>query len=156
MNRPPKPLPDPPLPKQNPAQNPAPSPPERPPEPDPLALPGRRTTPGQMLPGVAGICLFMLFLTMLNVYGALANAFGAGPEKYAVLALCTLLAVGIFGLLRLRRWGWALVLGGCVMLSFGDFVFYHSTHQGFFLVRGLFSLLFFLYLARTEVREQLL
>ena len=108
-----------------------------------------------MLPGVAGICLFMLFLTMLNVYGALANAFGAGPEKYAVLGLCTLLALGIFGLLRLRRWGWALVLAGCVMLSFGDFVFYHRTHQGFFLVRGLFALLFFLYLARTEVRDQL-
>ena len=115
----------------------------------------RRTTPRQMLPGIAGICLFMLFLTMLNVYGALANAFGAGPEKYAVLGLCTLLALGIFGLLRLYRWGWALVLGGCVMLSFGDFMFYHRTHQGFFLVRGLFALLFFLYLARTEVRDQL-
>ncbi len=146
MNRVPEPLSS----QQHPEQRP-----QSPPEPVVPAPTGRRTTPGQMLPGVAGICLFMLFLTMLNVYGALLNAFGTGPEKYAVLGLCTLLALGIFGLLRLRRWGWALVLGGCVMLSFGDFMFYHLTHRGFFLVRGLFSLVFFLYLSRTEVREQL-
>ncbi len=111
--------------------------------------------PGTMLPGIAGICMFMLLLTMLNVYGALLNRFGTGAAKYGVLALCTLLAGGILGLLRLRRWGWALVLGGCLLLAAGDFYLFHLSHVGFFLVRGLFALVFFLYLSRTEVREVL-
>ncbi|HZY73525.1 MAG TPA: hypothetical protein VFE22_10505 [Edaphobacter sp.] len=110
---------------------------------------------GQMLPGIAGICLFMLFLTLMNVFGALRNAFGMGVTKYGVLSLCTLLVVGIFGLLRMRRWGWALVLAGCVMLFTGDFFFFERTHSGFFLIRGLFSLVFFLYLVRDEVRSRL-
>ncbi len=110
---------------------------------------------GQMLPGIAGICMFMLFLTILNVYGALTNHFGTGTAKFGILGLCTLLAVGIFGLLRLRRWGWAIVLAGCLLLAGGDFYFFHTSHVGFFLVRGLFAMLFFLYLARTEVRERL-
>jgi len=110
---------------------------------------------GQMLPGIAGICMFMIFMTMLNVYAGLHGAFGQGTAKYGILALCTLLAVGIFGLLRLRKWGWALVSAGCLLLSMGDFFLFEKIHAGFFLVRGMFSLLFFLYLVRTEVRDRL-
>ena len=110
---------------------------------------------GQMLPGVAGICMFMIFMTLVNVYAGLHGAYGSGRGKFAVLALCTLLAVGIFGLLRLYKWGWALLTAGCLMLSAGDFFFFRQTHVAFFLVRGLFSLLFFLYLVRAEVRERL-
>ena len=110
---------------------------------------------GQMLPGVAGICLFMIFMTMVNVYAALHGSYGAGGGKYAVLAICSLMAAGLFGLLRLAKWGWALVTAGCLMLSLGDFYFFEKSHVGFFLVRAVFSLLFFLYLVRTEVRERL-
>ena len=113
------------------------------------------TKKGQMLPGIAGICMFMIFMTMLNVYAGLHGAFGEGTAKYGVLALCTLLAVGIFGLLRLKKWGWALVTAGCLLLSLGDFFWFEKTHAGFFMVRGLFALLFFLYLVRPEVRERL-
>ncbi len=108
-----------------------------------------------MLPGVAGICLFLLFFTMVNVYGALLNVYGSGPGKYGMLALCTLLAAGIFGLLRLYRWGWALVLGGCLLLAVGDFNFFRMSHALHFLIRGLFELMFFLYLVRVEVRDRL-
>jgi hypothetical protein len=108
-----------------------------------------------MLPGVAGICMFLLFLTMVNVYGALVNGFGTGAGKYAVLTLCTMLAAGIFGLLRLRRWGWSLVLAGCLLLAMGDFYFFSKSHVAFFLLRGLFEMVFFLYLVRTEVRDRL-
>ena len=31
-----------------------------------------------MLPGVAGICMFLLFFTIVNVYAALRNAYGSG------------------------------------------------------------------------------
>lgn len=110
---------------------------------------------GQMLPGIAGVCMFMIFMTMVNVYAALNGAFGSGVAKTGILALCTLLAAGIFGLLRLRKWGWALVTAGCLMFAAGDFFYFSKTHSGFFLVRGLFVLLFFLYLARQETRERL-
>jgi hypothetical protein len=113
------------------------------------------TKKGQMLPGIAGICMFMIFMTMLNVYAGLHGAFGEGTAKYGVLALCTLLAGGIFGLLRLKKWGWALVTAGCLLLSLGDFFLFEKTQAGFFMVRGLFALLFFLYLVRPEVRERL-
>ena len=108
-----------------------------------------------MLPGVAGICLFMLVLTLVNAFAALKGRFGAGGGKYGVLGLCTLLAAGVFGLLRLRRLGWALVLGGCLTLSLGNLYVFEKTHAGPFLLQGLFALVFFLYLVRTEVRDRL-
>jgi drug/metabolite transporter (DMT)-like permease len=108
-----------------------------------------------MLPGVAGICLFMLLMTMINAFAALQGKFGTGGGKYGVLALCTLLAIGVFGLLRLLRWGWALVLGGCLTLCIGNLFVFQRTHVGPFLVQGLFAMVFFLYLVRTEVRYRL-
>lgn len=111
---------------------------------------------GHMLPGIAGICLFMIFMTMINVYAALNGAYSAGIAKYGILSLCTLLAAGIFGLLRLHAWGWALVTAGCLLFAAGDFYYFSRTHIAFFLVRGLFVLLFFLYLARQETRARLL
>ncbi len=114
------------------------------------------TKAGQMLPGIAGICMFLIFMTMINVYAGLKGAYGGGVAKYGILALCTLVAAGIFGLLRLRKWGWSLVIAGCLLLAAGDFFFYTKAHVPFFLVRGLFALIFFLYLARQEVRERLL
>jgi len=108
-----------------------------------------------MLPGVAGICLFMLVLTLINAFAALQGKFGTGNGKYGVLVLCTLLAAGVFGLLRLLRWGWALVLGGCLTLCLGNLFVFQKTHAGPFLLQGLFALVFFLYLVRTEVRDRL-
>jgi hypothetical protein len=108
-----------------------------------------------MLPGVAGICMFMLVLTLINAFAALQGKYGVGGGKYGVLALCTLLAAGVFGLLRLRRWGWALVLGGCLTLCIGNLFVFQKTHVLPFLVQGLFALVFFLYLVRPEVRDRL-
>ena len=110
---------------------------------------------GRLLPGVAGIAIFLLVLALLNVFGALSNAFGAGPGKVGVLAVCTFLVAGIYGLLRMKRWGWALVLAGCLLLGGGDFYYYRFTHSLFFLIRGFFMLSFFLYLIRQEVRDRL-
>jgi hypothetical protein len=110
---------------------------------------------GQMLPGIAGICMFMIFMTMINVYAALTGVYGSGRGKYGILTLCTLLAVGVFGLLRLRKWGWALVSAGCLLWAIGYFFYFSKSHIGFFLVQGLFGLLFFLYLVRPETRERL-
>jgi len=110
---------------------------------------------GKMLPGIAGICLFMIVITSANVYAGLHGAFGAGAAKIGVLGLCTLLAAGIFGLLRLRKWGWALVTAGSLLFAAGDFFYFSKMHLAFLLVRGLFMLVFFLYLVRQETREHL-
>jgi hypothetical protein len=108
-----------------------------------------------MLPGIAAIAMFMIFMTMINVYAALTGVYGRGVAKYGILTLCTLLAAGIFGLLRLRKWGWALVSAGCLLWATGYFFYFSKTHVPFFLVQGLFGLLFFLYLVRQETRERL-
>ena len=108
-----------------------------------------------LLPGVAGICLFMVVLITINAVAAWRGSFGVGSAKYGVLALCTLLAAGVLGLLRLRRWGWALVLAGCLTLALGNLFLFEKTHAGQFLLQGLFALVFFLYLVRTEVRSRL-
>ena len=108
-----------------------------------------------MLPGIAAICIFMILMTMINVYAGLTGVYGRGVAKYGVLALCTLLAVGIFGLLRLQKWGWALVTASCLLFATGYFYYFSKMHVGFFLVQGLFGLLFFLYLVRQETRERL-
>jgi hypothetical protein len=110
---------------------------------------------GGMLPGIAGIAMFMIFMTMLNAYAALRGAFGTSAAKYSVLAICTLQAVGVFGLLRLKKWGWAIVTAGCLLLSSGDFYIFERTKTGFFLIRALLVLVFFMYLVRTEVRDRL-
>jgi hypothetical protein len=110
---------------------------------------------GGMLPGIAAICMFMIFMTILNAFAALRGTFGLGAAKYSVLGVCTLLAVGIFGLLRLKKWGWAIVTAGCLLLSSGDFFFFEKTKTGFFLIRALLVLVFFLYLVRGSVRDRL-
>jgi len=110
---------------------------------------------GGMLPGIAAICMFMIFMTMLNAFAALRGTYGLGAPKYSVLGVCTLLAVGIFGLLRLKKWGWAIVTAGTLLLSSGDFFFFEKTKTGFFLIRALLVLVFFLYLVRGSVRERL-
>jgi hypothetical protein len=111
---------------------------------------------GGMLPGIAGISMFMILMTILNAFAALRGAFGtAAGTRYSVLGICTLLAVGVFGLLRLKKWGWAIVTAGCLLLSAGDFFFFEKTKTGFFLVRGLLVLVFFLYLVRATVRDRM-
>ena len=40
-----------------------------------------------MLPGVAGICMFMLVLTLINAFAALRGSYGEGRGKYGVLML---------------------------------------------------------------------
>lgn len=108
-----------------------------------------------MLPGMALIGLYLLVLAMLNAFAAARGSFGNGGAKYSILAVCTLLVVGVFGLLRLLRWGWAIVSAGCVLMAAGYFYGFHRTHIAPYIIQGLFVLVFFLYLSRTEVRERL-
>jgi hypothetical protein len=110
---------------------------------------------GGILPGMAAIAMFLLLVTMLNAFAALRGIFGVGPAKYGIFGVCSLLVIGVFGFLRLRRWGWALVTAGCLVMALGDIYLYGHNHVAFFLVRALLELCFFLYLVRPPVRERL-
>jgi lysylphosphatidylglycerol synthetase-like protein (DUF2156 family) len=108
-----------------------------------------------MLPGMALIGMYLLVVSMLNAFAATRGTFGQSAAKYSILGVCTLLVVGVFGMLRLLRWGWALVTAGCLLMAAGYFYGFHRTHIPPYIVNGLFALVFFLYLSRTEVRERL-
>lgn len=107
-----------------------------------------------MLPGMAVIALYLLVFSMLNAFAAIKNIFGTGGVKYSILGVCTLMVAGIFGLLRLRRWGWAIVAAGCVLMAAGYFYGFHMAHRLPYIIQGLFALVFFLYLIRVEVRDR--
>jgi hypothetical protein len=78
-----------------------------------------------------------------------------GTAKFSIFGVCTLMVVGVFGMLRLRRWGWAVVAAGCVLMAAGYFYGFHKSHHPPYIIQGLFDLVFFLYLSRPEVRERL-
>lgn len=119
-------------------------------------LPGTPAGEAQgMLPGVAVIGMYLLVFSMLNAFAAIRNVFGTGSVKFSILGVCTLMVVGIFGILRLRRWGWAIVSAGCVLMAAGYFYGFHASHHLPYIIQGLFALVFFLYLIRPEVRERL-
>jgi hypothetical protein len=107
---------------------------------------------GQMLPGIAAIAMYMLVVAIIGAFGALRGAF---PAMIA-LPIATLIVIGVFGLLRMRRWGWALVTAGSLLLcvAYG----WSARHLGatrLWVMAGL-DLCMFLYLIRTEVRDRLL
>ena len=110
---------------------------------------------GVLLPGVAGISMFLLLLALLNTFAALKGLYGAGPGRVGVLSVCTLLVAGIFGLLRMRRWGWAIVTAGSLLLAVGYLYVFQRTHQAPAVVQSLFGMVFFLFVVRTEVRDRL-
>ena len=107
-----------------------------------------------MLPGMAVIGMYILLLSMMNAFAAARGVYGVSAARYGILGICTLLVIGVFGLLRLRRWGWALVTAGCLVMAAGYFYGFHRLHAGPYIIQGLFSFCFFLYLARPEVRDR--
>jgi uncharacterized membrane protein (DUF2068 family) len=98
------------------------------------------------LPGMAAISLWMLALAVLGTVGVLTHHY---PPF--VLTLCTALAAAGLGLIRLRRWGWALSLGAVFLsMCFGCYSVFRF-HQTQWLVMAVINLVFFLYLVRPEV-----
>ncbi len=108
-----------------------------------------------MLPGMALIGMYLLLMAMLNAFAAINGKFPGVAAKYSILGVCTLMVIGVFGLLRLRRWGWALVTAGCLLMAAGYLYAFQRSHIAPFILQGLFDLCFFLYLVRTEVRDRL-
>jgi hypothetical protein len=109
----------------------------------------------RMLPGMAMIAIFMLFIALANSVNVIAHRnVTRASAMYAILIVSSLIVVGVFGFLRLRRWGWALLLGGCFFYSLGNVTLFFQTHAPGYLLPAAFAMVFFLYLVRTEIRER--
>jgi len=103
------------------------------------------------LPGMAAISLWMLALSLMGVAGVLTGHYPGGGARVGILILCTVFALAGLGLMRLRKWGWALTLGAVFCsICFGCYSLFRF-HQTQWVVMVAINLVFFLYLVRSEV-----
>ena len=103
----------------------------------------------KILPGMAVICLWMLGLCGLGLIGVITHNLPPG-----VMIFCVIFAIAANGLLKLKRWGWALTLAAAFLsMSYGTYMLFRF-HQGPMIVMIAVNLIFFLYLIRPEVLER--
>jgi len=103
-----------------------------------------------LLPGMAGVALYMFVLAGVVGYGSSVGLF---PRLFLVLS--ALFVAAAVGLVRLYRWGWAMAIAASFLLmGYGVWVFFR-LHQGPALVMSFLNLIFFFYLVRPEVRDRL-
>jgi hypothetical protein len=103
------------------------------------------------LPGVAAICLYLLLLSGVIIYGVVNGRHY--PPLFLILA--ALLITASAGLIVSFRWAWALALGAVFLLTAYNGWLFMAQHQAPAAIQGLLNLVFFLYLIRPEVRERL-
>jgi hypothetical protein len=115
----------------------------------PPAQQGRKRN-SQLLPGLAAVSLYMLVLAGINILGVVM-----GQVRPAYLVFSAVFIAAGLGLLMLFRWAWALTLAAVVLLAALFLWKFAAVHEVPFALQGLLNLVFFLYLARTEVRERL-
>jgi uncharacterized membrane protein (DUF2068 family) len=103
----------------------------------------------RLLPGMAVIGLWMLAQCGLGLIGVIMHKLPVG-----VMLICALFAVAANGLLKLKRWGWALTLGAAFLsMSYAAFMLFRF-HQLPMVIMLMVNLVFFLYLIRPEVLER--
>ena len=102
-----------------------------------------------LLPGMAFVCIWMLLLCAIGLIGVITHNL---PPT--VIIICVVYAVAANGLLKLRRWGWALTLAAAFLsMCYGVYVLFHF-HQLPMVVMIAVNLVIFLYLVRPEVLER--
>ena len=108
-------------------------------------------TSGQgLLPGIAVIALWMLLLCGIGLFGVITHNY---PP--VVIVFCALFAASAQGLLKLRRWGWALALAAAFLsTSYGVWVLVRFQ-QSPAIILVMVNLVFFLYLVRPAVIERM-
>jgi Predicted membrane protein (DUF2127) len=111
--------------------------------------PAPRTPANLPLPGMAIISLWMLAQSGIGAFGVLTHHFPA-----FVMLLSVAFAAASIGLLRQRRWGWALTLAATFLsMCYGCYCVFR-LHQGEAAVMAVVNLVFFLYLVRPEILER--
>jgi hypothetical protein len=102
------------------------------------------------LPGLVAIAFYLLLLSVVIVIGVVGGHY---PPIF--LGMPVFLLAACAGLLMLFRWAWAMTLSAVLMLSGYNLWIFARMHLFTALIQGLLNLVFFLYLARPEVREKL-
>lgn len=106
--------------------------------------------PGGLLPGMAVIALWMLAQCGLGLIGLFTHRL-----PWPATIICAMFALAANGLLKLKRWGWALTLAAAFLsMCYGAFMLVRF-HQLPIIVMLVVNLIFFLYLIRPEVIERL-
>jgi uncharacterized membrane protein (UPF0136 family) len=129
------------------------------PEQNPVVEPQREKSPQSQsaakFPGVAAIAFWMLLEALIGVMGVFTHHFSSQASRFSVLALSTLLALAGLGLLRMKRWGWALALAAAFLTSsYGVYVILRSHQQNYW-VMTIVNFIFFFYLVRPEILRRL-
>ena len=102
-----------------------------------------------LLPGMAVIALWMLAQCGLGLIGVFTRRL---PWPAAII--CVMFALAANGLIKLKRWGWALTLAAAFLsMSYGTFMLIRF-HETPLIVMVVVNLVFFLYLIRPEVLER--
>jgi hypothetical protein len=102
------------------------------------------------LPGIVAIGLYMLVLAATVTFGVVGKHL---PPLLLILA--PLFLAASFGLLRMFRWAWALTLAAVCLLMTYNFWIFLEQKQPPGAIQGILNLVFFLYLARADVRSRL-
>lgn len=106
-------------------------------------------------PGVAAIAFWMLLEALIGVMGVFTHHFTSQASRISVLAVSTLLALAGLGLLRMKRWGWALALAAAFLTSsYGVYVILRYHQQNYW-VMTIANFIFFFYLVRPEILRRL-
>jgi len=103
-----------------------------------------------LLPGIAAIAAWMFLLSLMGLIGVTMHKL-----PLIVVVLCAAFAAAGQGLLRLRRWGWALTLAAVFLSAMYGMWILVKFHQFPEIIMVALNLVFFLYLVRPEVRERL-
>jgi len=103
-----------------------------------------------LLPGIAAIAAWMFLLSLMGLIGVTMHKL-----PLIVVVLCAAFAAAGQGLLRLRRWGWALTLAAVFLSTMYGMWVVVKLHQFPEIIMVALNLIFFLYLVRPEVRERL-
>lgn len=103
----------------------------------------------KLLPGMAVIALWMLAQCGLGLIGVLTRKL-----PWPAALICVMFALAANGLLKLKRWGWALTLAAAFLsMIYASFMLFHF-HQLPMVGMLLVNLVLFLYLIRPEVLER--
>ena len=118
---------------------------------EPEIKPDRRQNGrGGLLPGMAVISLWMLAQCGLGLIGVFLHKVSPG-----MLVICVMFALAANGLLKLKRWGWALTLGAAFLsMCYATYTLVR-LHELQMIVMLMVNLVFFMYLIRPEVIQRL-
>jgi uncharacterized membrane protein (DUF2068 family) len=117
----------------------------------PLAARQRSRKQGLLkFPGLIAIGIYMVLVAAVTVVYVMKYHAG-----FLYLLFPVFFVAAALGLMKMLRWAWALALAAVALFAGTSFWEFSSQHTFPSLMQGLINLVFFLYLVRTDVRENL-